>query len=990
MESRCPLLSITFSLTVLSIQLAISHASTTVLCQEAERQALIEFKRGFYDPSGRLSSWVGGECCRWEGVGCSNVTGRVIKLDLRNARVNLFSDCSDNFDYWYGDSKGCKWALYGDISPSLLSLPHLQHLDLSGNVFERRRIPEFLGSLRRLTYLNLSSVGVAGRVPEQLGNLSTLRHLDLSYNFYGLLKLYVEDPGWLSRLTSLRHLNMGWVSFRNASNWLQAFNALPHIQVVELMSCDLGTFPPSLPLVNFTSLINLDLRYNNINSTIPNWLFNVTNLEFLYLGGNDLNWLIPESIAKLTSLKALDLSQNTFRDGFIPAALSSLCRLQFLYLIGLPINDALANLEELYLRHSQLSGTLPGWLGNMENLKTLDLSSNFLYGSLPASLGNLSMLQTLDVSSNDLNGTIPDGIGQMKSLKAITGSPLLSLILFRWNSVRYCQDPSFRNGFEHRQLLRIQGAIPDWLPPSLEQLELSYNGITGGMPQYLPNLSFLGLSNNRSESYDSNASVISFLDWALLGRAIESSSLRREAELAPGRSVGKSTAWIRFRKRDTIYGPRRSRSLLFIREKERETRKDGELGIFASERGEEKPERRYLPRFSTPFIPTLFFRFSSSIEEEWWFLVGFVVRLSCRRSFGSPLRLLFDVVTFIQINSCRKEKKLICSSKAHSAITAIYNTEMVAQGFSVDLNKPLVFQVGHLGEDYEDWVHRPIVTKEIPRFFANGFMEWLTRTVWWVVPVIWLPVVFWCLIMSIGMGNTLPQLVPMVLSGILLWTLIEYSLHRFLFHMKTKGYWGNTIHYLFHGCHHKYPMDGLRLVFPPAATAIICVPFWHLLHLLMAPSAVPAVFGGGLLGYVIYDCTHYYLHHGHPSKHPAKHLKRFHLNHHFKVQNKGFGITSSLWDIIFGTLPPAKASLSSKPSLQSSKQGFWNNFFTLGHHLWHIATSENLSSEKLMSRIWSLQWLDRASGLKSSWNILLDKSSALRFVNLAIESRVCP
>ncbi|URD91435.1 fatty acid [Musa troglodytarum] len=238
---------------------------------------------------------------------------------------------------------------------------------------------------------------------------------------------------------------------------------------------------------------------------------------------------------------------------------------------------------------------------------------------------------------------------------------------------------------------------------------------------------------------------------------------------------------------------------------------------------------------------------------------------------------------------------------------AIYNTEMVAQGFSVDLNKPLVFQVGHLGEDYEDWVHRPIVTKEIPRFFANGFMEWLTRTVWWVVPVIWLPVVFWCLIMSIGMGNTLPQLVPMVLSGILLWTLIEYSLHRFLFHMKTKGYWGNTIHYLFHGCHHKYPMDGLRLVFPPAATAIICVPFWHLLHLLMAPSAVPAVFGGGLLGYVIYDCTHYYLHHGHPSKHPAKHLKRFHLNHHFKVQNKGFGITSSLWDIIFGTLPPAKA-----------------------------------------------------------------------------------
>ncbi|CAD5193705.1 unnamed protein product [Musa acuminata subsp. malaccensis] len=553
MERRCPLLSIICFLTVLSVQLAISHASTTVLCQEAERQALIQFKRGFYDPSGRLSSWVGKECCMWEGVGCSNVTGRVIKLDLRNARVNLFSDCSDNFDYWYGDSKGCKWTLYGDISPSLLSLPHLQHLDLSGNVFERRRIPEFLGSLRRLRYLNLSSVGVAGRVPERLGNLSTLRHLDLSYNFYGLLKLYVEDPGWLSRLTSLRLLNMSWVSFRNASNWLQAFNALPHIQAVELKSCDLGTFPPSLPLVNFTSLTTLDLGYNNINSTIPDWLFNITSLDFLYLGGNDLNWLIPESIAKLTSLKALDLSQNTFHDGFIPAALSSLCRLQFLYLIDVPINDTLANLEvifsgclmsslqELYLRHSQLSGTLPDWLGNMENLKSLDLSSNFLYGSLPASLGNLSMLQTLDVSSNDLNGSIPDGIGQMKSLVSLflTDNSLRlsqvhlanlsnlkdldisynSFVLeegndwippFKLNtlSMQLCEivpRPQFPKWLRTQTALTyldlagagIQGAIPNWLPPSLEQLDLSYNGITGGMPQYLPNLSFLGLSNNR-------------------------------------------------------------------------------------------------------------------------------------------------------------------------------------------------------------------------------------------------------------------------------------------------------------------------------------------------------------------------------------------------------------------------------------------------------------------------------------------------------------
>ncbi|RRT39924.1 hypothetical protein B296_00030033, partial [Ensete ventricosum] len=215
-------------------------------------------------------------------------------------------------------------------------------------------------------------------------------------------------------------------------------------------------------------------------------------------------------------------------------------------------------------------------------------------------------------------------------------------------------------------------------------------------------------------------------------------------------------------------------------------------------------------------------------------------------------------------------------------------------------------KVGHLGEEYQDWVHQPIVSKEIPRLFANDILELLTRTVWWAVPVIWLPVVCCCLIMSIRMGISLLQLASMVLLGVFLWTFVEYTVHRFIFHINTKSYWGNTVHYLVHGCHHKYPMDGLRLVYPPAAAAIICVLFWNFFKLIVTPSLLPALFGGGLLGYVVYDCTHYYLHHGQPSKDSAKNLKRYHLNHHFRTQNKGFGITSPLWDIAFGTLLPPK------------------------------------------------------------------------------------
>ncbi|TXG48167.1 hypothetical protein EZV62_027461 [Acer yangbiense] len=171
---------------------------------------------------------------------------------------------------------------------------------------------------------------------------------------------------------------------------------------------------------------------------------------------------------------------------------------------------------------------------------------------------------------------------------------------------------------------------------------------------------------------------------------------------------------------------------------------------------------------------------------------------------------------------------------------------MVATPFTVDLNKPLVFQVGHLGKAYDDWVHKPIVSKEGPRFFANDFLEAILHT--------------------------------------------------------------NTLHYLLHGCHHKHPMDGLRLVFPPAATAILCVPLWNLFKLLIPPSITPALFGGTLLGYVMYDCTHYYLHHGKPSKGYSRDLKRYHLNHHFRSQSEGFGITSSLWDRVFGTLPSTKAA----------------------------------------------------------------------------------
>ncbi|CAL9079760.1 unnamed protein product [Musa textilis] len=341
---------------------------------------------------------------------------------------------------------------------------------------------------------------------------------------------------------------MTWVSFTNVSNWFQDLNALPHVQEIELRGCDLGTFPRSLSHVNFTSLTTLDLRYNDINSTIPDWVFNITSLEFLYLGGNDLYGFFPDSVTKLTSLKALDLSWSVFQDGFMQVApVSNLCKLQILNLRYVPIKDVLANLEmvfsgclrnsmeELYLSGTQLSGSFPDWLGNIKNLKSLHLSFNSLCGSVPASIGNLSLLQHLYLRSNYLNGTISKGIGQLKSLVdldlhnnslSLSEDDLANLSSLKYLDISYnfielnksddwippfqlqslsmyfCQigpTPQFLKWLRTQTTLRqlqlsgagIKDMFFDRLPSSLEYLDLSYNSLHGSLPASLGNLSML-------------------------------------------------------------------------------------------------------------------------------------------------------------------------------------------------------------------------------------------------------------------------------------------------------------------------------------------------------------------------------------------------------------------------------------------------------------------------------------------------------------------
>jgi 4-hydroxysphinganine ceramide fatty acyl 2-hydroxylase len=90
---------------------------------------------------------------------------------------------------------------------------------------------------------------------------------------------------------------------------------------------------------------------------------------------------------------------------------------------------------------------------------------------------------------------------------------------------------------------------------------------------------------------------------------------------------------------------------------------------------------------------------------------------------------------------------------------------------------------------------------------------------------------------------------------------------------------------------------------PPALFTILMSPFYKLFLVVFADH-LPigyAIGGGTLFGYVLYDCMHYYLHHGRVVTDHVREMKVWHLDHHYKQADMGFGITTKIWDRVFGT-----------------------------------------------------------------------------------------
>ncbi|PWA44251.1 leucine-rich repeat protein [Artemisia annua] len=373
-----------------------------------------------------------------------------------------------------------KQQLKGELSPSLLGLKRLKHLDLSCNDFGSIQVPEFIGSLGNLRYLNLSSSGFSGIIPPQLGNISQLHTLCLGSfqdDVWGE-RTSVVNMEWLSNLRLLRHLDMSNVNISKAMDWFQVINTLPSLAELYLSYSNLLDAHPHVPSLNITSLTLLDLSDNEFidHSLVPQWIWlhvsrntfinsslvlkelssgsgsnlisldisfcdisstaldslhNLTSLLSLDLSSNLLTNIIPKSLGNFCNLRDVDLSSNVFENISLTSLLESFLECKSPHLQSLSISESglsghlpnqlgqLMHMKHLDLSINQISGTIPDSIRLLSFLRTSNLPGNQISGPIPLWIGGFSLLEVLDLSVNHLNGSLPDSIGRLSLLKRL-------------------------------------------------------------------------------------------------------------------------------------------------------------------------------------------------------------------------------------------------------------------------------------------------------------------------------------------------------------------------------------------------------------------------------------------------------------------------------------------------------------------------------------------------------------------------------------------
>eukprot|EP00253_Pinus_taeda_P024557 PITA_24557 len=341
-------------------------------------------------------------------------------------------------------------------------------------------IPNCLGNISSLQYIDLVDNNLHGSVPSELGMLIQLSILSLVGNY-----LTGRIPSSLSNCTNIELLSI-------------AYNQL------------VGHIPSELCSKKTHQLNRLFLGGNKLSGNIPSSLSNCTQLRVIALAGNQLSGTVPMELGKLTYLRTLFFGGNHLISGSttrfpILTALIHCSNLQYVDLsdnnltgqLPFSIGQLSTKIDILALTNNELGGGIPPQTGNLTSLTLLYLNKNFFTGSIPSSINMLQNLERLDMGFNNLQGNIPVEIGQLKSLGLLNlqGNNLSGRIpdfVANLQQLRYLD-------LSHNQL---SGNIPANLGKcvNLLELDLSYNKLSGHIPPEvagLANLAFyFNVSNN--------------------------------------------------------------------------------------------------------------------------------------------------------------------------------------------------------------------------------------------------------------------------------------------------------------------------------------------------------------------------------------------------------------------------------------------------------------------------------------------------------------
>jgi sterol desaturase/sphingolipid hydroxylase (fatty acid hydroxylase superfamily) len=216
----------------------------------------------------------------------------------------------------------------------------------------------------------------------------------------------------------------------------------------------------------------------------------------------------------------------------------------------------------------------------------------------------------------------------------------------------------------------------------------------------------------------------------------------------------------------------------------------------------------------------------------------------------------------------------------------------------------------------------PKPSAESPPMFESAFIDQFSRTHWSIVPILFVPASLILMYISVARADVgYLATVLLVAGGFLSWTFTEYWLHRTTFHWVPNASWGERFHFLVHGVHHNWPRDAYRLVMPPAVSITL---FWFFLGLyyLTLGDLGWAFTAGFALGYMNYDCSHYFIQHISPKTAWGRNLRKHHLAHHSPkyADSCKFGVSTTLWDHVFRTYELRAGQVGEKASNEAGEK----------------------------------------------------------------------